>query len=184
MIEFIIIIPVLIFFLLAMVEYGRLFRENIWLAQTTYHTVVTGGENIQDDAAIYMPHIADRLYAVQNRDYKEASLSGGACNATSGLTCNYNITNRSVRVDVNTNISPLLHSFNLDAHVTLIGPQLVGMAISASALNSFANPNDLYNCDGTKPNTTPNGNCCGVDHFPSLSGNQDPAGTTLNGCPP
>jgi len=191
MIEFVLIIPLLIFFLYAIVEYGRLFRENVWLGQTTYNTLVAGAENLPDDADLFMPTLIDRLYLLQNRVYKATTLSQGACNAGQHFRCGRDMTSvlvdpvtnvattiaaRLLRIEVASGLNSVLHEFFLSARVGLSGPILVGDAIDPLLFNDFANPGTLRNCDGTGPNTSPQSNCCGVDHLTTVSGDQDPAG--------
>ena len=166
MAELAIVAPFLVFIFVCIIEFGRLFRENIWLAQTAYHAVVLGGENVRDTALAAMPQMADGLYTVQNRTNKEASLTagGGSCTTSPGLKCTYNQSARTVYVQVKTELKPLLRKFDLNTTVNVTGPVVVGPQIPGAALNSFANDsNGEYYCDffsnSARPNNAPQAAC-------------------------
>lgn len=130
--EFALTAPLIIFFLMTVIEFGRLFNQSVWFAQTTYQTAMTGGDHGRTIGLGFMPEVAQRLYNVQNKQLSNKDL------LTSGaITLNYDVADRTVEVRMRGDLSPLGSFFSLNVGATVTAPVLILGSQMPADYNSF-----------------------------------------------
>lgn len=134
------VLPVLLLFLFGILELGRLFSQVSWLANVSYISVLTGGENPPGpQGEIAMNGKFDQLAPLQSQALGSIS-----------RTPLYHINDDLVEMSVSTRVKTISPALSLPLALKLVGPMLVLDPTVAGSMNDFDNPSCLYDCNGVK----------------------------------
>lgn len=152
-------LPVLIFFVSAILEFGNVLSQLTWFSQAAYHVISVGSQSPQSAG----PSLMDSRYAQlvlaksPERSYGRIDLHTPQAASAAGYYDN-TPTIRTITVRMTADIRPLGNtplSFPLSYELT--APQLLNDSVSPGSLSSFGNPSPSYyrcnltSCGGSTP---------------------------------
>lgn len=129
LIEFLIVLPVIILFLVGIFETGRLLTQVSMVANSSYEAVMVGSEIRGEGTELAMDDRAFFLYDLQNEQYLNPT-----------ITSSFDSDNDTVTVEISTDLRPLLNFIPLHVKTVTTGPMLVLDSNINEDYNAFANP--------------------------------------------
>ena len=154
LVELSIVLPLCLFFLVGILEIGRLLAQYSWVQQTGYNAAFLGSGMTQSAAGVSPTAIVNTLFAKLNQ--QKNALQAPV------VTSSYNDygPNSTISVSINSNMNLLSNIYPLRVGVTTVAPSTVGQ-FNPGTLDDFGNgePGVLFDCTG---NPCVSGGSCGT----------------------
>lgn len=135
--EFALVVPLLMLFLIGIVETSRIISNIPMVAQAVYQSALVGGETQENAGIAVMNGQVNKFFEIQDH-----ALNSQTVNAV------YNNENNTVFVEVTANLNAVYESFPLSLKVGAVGPNMLAFD-GMPDTTGFANGNNYYNCEGS-----------------------------------
>ncbi len=149
LVEMAVVFPLCLFFLLGILELGRILAQYSWVQQTTYNAAFLGSGLSTTDVALAPSSTASTLFSFLNS-------TKSALSVLPVVTTTYNDpdftpgVNDTVSVNIQTNLNMLSQFYPSSLNTTTTAPSVV-IGYSFTDLNEFENglTNQYYDCGGS-----------------------------------